>query len=666
MPDIEEFDIAEDFEIAETEPTYSPRSDRAGEDQPDPPSPGTARSEAAFNMLRHDTVLMTVLAQDPTVMGLRGPVLARIPVPADRLQRGPRNHRLHVVDVAVGTTKAHEPVMLHSEDPWTFVDHWADAEHADGGALAGNREFRAQNVFAVAAHTLALFEGHLGRPIPWQFGWPHLYLVPEAKLERNASYSRRHSAVLFGWLPAVNGLKAVHTSLSYDVISHELTHAILDGLRPNYTQPGLPDQLAFHEALADLVALFSVFDLDGVAEHLLDPDGDGTVVFDSDAAAEPITDPGARRRELRAGRAEFLKRSPLTGLAEQLGDRRQPQAEGGDPGGLYPALRRSVQLEPGTTWVEDPRFLKPHRRAEVLVAAFMQTFVDMWAGRLDAFRTDGGMDAARVAEEGTKAARHLLGMLLRALDYLPPVELEFADVIDAVMTADRRLAPNDEHDYRGALKRSFDAFGIVAPPHRILDEDGIAAPPAAGAAAAAERAMADYPPDPDAPTPPGGVRYEHLNLVALRSSPEEVYQFIWTNAGVLGIDVRLSTRVDRVLGATRVGPDGLIVNEVIADYTQLLRTTMANLPPGMTAPEGVNGDEVVEMWGGGVLVFDQFGRFRLHQRKPILDIDRQNRRLAHLVARGLSDAVGGFGTTAGVRESERFAMLHNDSIEAGW
>ena len=77
------------------------------------------------------------------------------------------------------------------------------------------------------------------------------------------------------------------------------------------------------------------------------------------------------------------------------------------------------------------------------------------------------------------------------------------------------------------------------------------------------------------------MRYEHLNLVALRTSPEEVYQFIWNNAATLKIDVRLTTRVERVLASTRVGPDGLVVNEIIADYTQTLRTTAGALPPGI-------------------------------------------------------------------------------------
>jgi hypothetical protein len=158
----------------------------------------------------------------------------------------------------------------------------------------------------------------------------------------------------------------------------------------------------------------------------------------------------------------------------------------------------------------------------------------------------------------------------------------------------------------------------------------------------------------------------HLNFAALRSSPEEVFTFIWNNAGALGIDVRLATRVDRVLATTRVGADGLIVNEVLADYTQWIRTTADRLPKGMTQPAGMAADAKVALWGGGVLVFDQFGRFRLHQRKPILDVDRQQRRLQNLFDRQLKDSHGGFGSSDGVNADERFALLHATRSVDSW
>jgi hypothetical protein len=615
---------------------------------------GRPRRARPRNLLTQETVLMTVLAQDPSVLEHAGPVRAEIAVPAERLQRGPRGHRFHVVDVNVGTGAASPPVVLHAGDPWVYRDRWSKNRQHDPAQLAGDRDFRAQNVYAVAAHTLALFEQQLGRPVPWYSGFPQLYLIPQARVEPNAFYSREHNAVLFGWLPAIGGQPALYTALSYDVIAHEVSHAILDGLRPRFTEPSLPDQLAFHEALADLVALLSVFGLTGVAEDLLDPAGDGRVSFASDAAALAIADPDEQRAALLAGRAAELKTSPLARLAEQLGSRR-PRSASGDAGG-YPALRRSVGMRATKAWKSDPQFAEPHRRAEVLVAAFMQTLVTMWAGRLGQLRIDrGGLDVGRVAEEGVKSAQHLLAMLLRALDYLPPVDLEFPDVIDAVLTADCRLAPDDDHGYRTALEKSFARFGIRPPPHRILDEDGVAAP--SGRAATQEPALAAYPPDRDL-VRGLRMRYEHLNLVALRTSPEEVYQFVWNNADVLAIDVRLATRVERVLSSTRAGPDGLVVTEILADYTQTLRTTADALPPGIAAPVGMRADDVVELWGGGVLVFDQFGRFRLHQRQPILDVDRQTRRLKYLFDHDLRGRDGSWGASDGVGEKRRFALLH--------
>lgn len=604
------------------------------------------------NLLRRDAVTMTVLAQDPTVRDARGPVLAGVPVPADRLQRGPCNHRLHVVD---GSEP--EPVVLHDGDPWTYRDRWAVADdltpeqqRARGEALAGDREFRAQHVFAVAAHTLALFERHLGRPIAWQSGLPHLELAPDATVGGNAAYSRREHRVGFGWLPANATRPEVHTALSYDVVAHEVSHAVLDGLRPRYTQAALPDQLAFHEALADLVALFSVFGLDGVAEHLLDPDGTGAVDLGDGTAA----DPGARARRLMT--------SPLVRLAEQLGGLRRTPAgtEVATDAPRYPALRSSLDLEPGEAWHDDPAFAEPHRRAEVLVAAFLHTFVQIWARRLQPLQVgEHGLDAARVAEEGTKAAGHLLAMLLRALDYLPPVQLELADVVDSVLTADRRLVPDDDQGYRDLLEATFARFGITPPVHHIVDEDGAAAP----SDGALPGRLAASPPDPDA-VPDAvaglGLRYEHLNFAAMRTSPEEVYQFVWSNATFLELDVRMTTRVERVLSSTRVGPDGLVVTEILADYTQVLRTTAGALPEGIARPAGLPDEDVVELWGGGVLVFDQFGRFRLHQRQPVLDADRQSRLLAHLVASGLRGK-DGWGTVDPVQDAQGLSRLHPGS-----
>ncbi|WP_457102080.1 hypothetical protein [Microbacterium sp. P5_E9] len=660
-----------------------------------------------------ESVRMTVLAQDPTVTAVGGgPLLAQIDVPAERLAAGPRGHRFHVVDIDLGTSVSQPPLPISPpSEPWLYADPWArlyrtQAKQSQAPPpstkireLAAtitrrvhNPKFREQNVFAIAAATLATFEKNLGRPIAWRSGYPHLYLVPAARVEANAFYSAEHNAVLFGWLPAYGDRPSIFTSLSYDVIAHEVSHAILDGLRPRFTEPGLPDQLAFHEALADIVAMLSVFQIDGVADRLLA--GDQRTRNQGGAPEDALRDrfafPGepdegrpaivSKLAERRAARAQHLMRSPLTRLAEQLGtidpSRGVHESPQSPDDGLYPSLRRAVTLSPNKQWRRDHSYDEPHRRADVLVAAFMQSFVDIWVNRLDPLENFYGLDRARMVEEGTKAAQHLLGMILRSLDYLPPVELEFHDVIDSIITADRRLAPNDSHDYRGTLGRTFESFGIKPPPHRILDEDGVVAPRAtpraAGSAGPSKQSstrdldeLAEVAPDPDT-TLVGGLRYEHLNYAAMRTSPEEIYQFIWNNAGLLEIDVRLTTVVERVLASTRSGPDGLIVTEVLADYTQRLRGRAGDLPPGIERPEGMSPDAIVELWGGGVLVFDQFGRFRLHQRKPILEKKRQTDRLAYLFTHERVGRDGVVGASDGVSDKKRFALLHDDAWDASW
>lgn len=548
------------------------------------------------------TVSLTVIAQDPSVT-ISGRILTEaLRIPAEPLDPGPRGARFHIVDYDGDSGSVLDPARLDPEDRDAFAE-------ADDETLLADPAFRAQNVYAIAARTLATFESALGRRVGWAFRGQHLFLVPRAFPEANAYYSPEDGAIFFGFVPEGSG--EVQTALSYDIVAHETTHAILDGLRPRFAEPGLPDQPAFHEALADIVALLSVFSLPNVVANLLG-------------------EPNQRGRlAQRALTEDALAGSALFTLAEQLG-------VAGERGS---GLRRSVELAPSTAWREMRAFQEVHRRGEVLVAAVMRTMLSMWHERLEPITGPDGADSERVVEEGTKAAGHLLRMMIRGLDYMPPVELEFEDVVDAVLKADEVVAPDDDHGYRAAFAEAFGAFGIERPQGRIID---LTRDPAR------------------APT------YERMNFVILRSDKDEVFRFLWENAHVFGINRELRTRVEAVKPSARVGPDGLIVNEVVADYTQSLELTVGELEGhDVEVPPGLRRGTDVQVWGGGVLVFDQFGRAKYHQTKPLEDWKRQAKRLKYLAGHGLRDRSHRFGFTLSTPRGQRFAALHVADDRAG-
>jgi len=561
---------------------------------------------------------LTVLAQDPSIIDPtatdpeRRMLRATVRVPASALRPGPRGPRFHVVDYDPGTREMHAPVELLADDR-TVRDRFADAPD---GALLADRAFHAQNTYAIAAHTLATFESSLGRRVPWAFGSHQLYLIPHAMSEPNAFYADRDQALLFGDYQ-VDG-RPGSTCLSHDIVAHEATHAILDGLRNRFDVPGLPDQAAFHEAFADIVALLSVFSLPAVVDRLLAADADRTLEA-SDVSRES------------------LRSLALVTIGEELGDVIHRERGGG--------LRASASLAPTEAWkdLDSRAWLEPHRRGEILVAATMGSLIDMWLHRLEGLEQAGQLDRARAAEEGAKAAAHLLGMMIRAIDYCPPVDFEYADFLDALLLADVETVPDDRHGYRDTAIERFGDFGIrprAWPPERVM-------------------------------VPLDDFNYRDFNYVALRSETEEVFRYIWQNAEVLDIDTSFYLKVEDVLPTARVGPDGFFVVESVADYVQQLETTMGELraiaPAAFAAVAGIDDEVPVKVWGGGTIVFDQFARVKYHLCKRLDDWDRQALRLTYLVRQGMRTR-DGYGFSLGLPAGMRFAIAHRPAVRAteGW
>jgi hypothetical protein len=528
---------------------------------------------------------LTVIAQDPAVK-IGGKILrTQVEVPNEVLKPGPEGYRVRIVDYDSTTRDLYKP------KPFDDVDRYAKA---DDEQLLSDPGFHAQNTYALVMATLSRFEYALGRRVGWSLAGHQLKVAPHAFCGANAFYSERDEALCFGYFPGRRG-QMVFSCLSRDVVAHETTHAILDGLRTRYTEPSSPDQAAFHEGFSDVVALLSVFSNKDVVDALL-PRGQ-----------RPDTVP---RKALTP---EKLKQSALLGLAEEMGQEMQV-ARGS-------ALRRSVERPPGN-YLDQPEFGEPHMRGEIFAAAVLSAFVQVWAARLlrSGVVVPGEVARERAVEDGADVANRLLSVVIRAIDYAPPVDLRFTDYLSALLTADMELFPDDtRYEFRKVITSSFAAYGIE--PATDADTGGVW-----------QRFS-------------GTASLHGNHFESLQSSPEEMFRFVWENQKVLGLYSGAYCRIQSVRPSIRQGSDGFFLRETVAEYTEIITLKASEVSSirvpargpypatRVDVPDSVDPDQPVTLYGGGTLIFDEFGQLKYHI-KNFLDSHRQSERLENLATAG--------------------------------
>jgi hypothetical protein len=366
----------------------------------------------------------------------------RRPKGQSTLKPGPVGEYLEVVDIDPASNRFYAPVNL--DDPRILA---SDGLHPS----EGNPQFHQQMVYAVAMRTIDVFEQALGRKVLWQPSrpgpdakndeWiyvPRLRLYPHALRAQNAFYSPDRRAILFGYFPSeasddalTPGGTMVFSCLSSDVIAHEMTHAILDGAARGYREDSNPDVFAFHEAFADIVALF---------EHFMYP----TLVASEIARAR-----GTSAMDL------------LAGLARQFGESTQR----GGP------LRDYSKFPDSVTYRDS---FEVHDRGSILVKAVYDAFTAIVERRCSGLieLATGGSGilqpgalhpklVARLTDETIRAARHVLRMCVRAIDYCPPVDIDFGTYLRALITADLAQVDEDRFNYRTAFLESFRRRGLL-------------------------------------------------------------------------------------------------------------------------------------------------------------------------------------------------------------
>lgn len=461
-----------------------------------------------------------------------------IAVPWERdLQPGPVGEYIEVVDADPASGVFYKPVDLN--DQWVLAQNGLPPSET-------NPLFHQQMVYAVAMSTIGHFEQALGRVALWsshrgdgpgadgQFV-RRLRIYPHALRERNAYYSPEKKALLFGYFPS--GVRdalntpgtLVFTCLSHDIIAHETAHALLDGVHPRFNEPHNADVLAFHEAFADIVALFQHFSY-----------------------------PGVLRDQIGRTRGNLAAENLLGQLAQQFG---RTSGRGGALrdalGGVNPGTGRWEPHRPDVRALDRSR--QPHARGAVLVAAVFGAFLKVYrACTADLYRIasegTGVLRAGdlppdlshRLADEAARCARTVLQMCIRAIDYCAPVGITFGDYLRAIVSADYDINPDDTAGYRLAMVESFRQWGIYPEGMRSMSVESLLWPDGAAAAEEAavtlgrndlrslfdEEQLTDYPEQAGRPWRRRTSR-ERLRPWNLESDRFKTWEGVETNAAVL-------------------------------------------------------------------------------------------------------------------------------------
>jgi hypothetical protein len=289
-------------------------------------------------------------------------------------------------------------------------------------------EFIALSVFGTAYRVLELIEKNdtLGRKLRWGFEAPQLLIVPRAGEYPNAFYDPvSHSLQFFFVQSPDDPNQKVYAALSRDIVAHETGHAVLDGIVPFLRHGISTESRALHETIADMTALLMALNSGYLTKTVLDHTR-GSIERPTafSAIADQFAEALGREHALRdlcndKTRGELGPRPSAYALSEMLS------------GALYAVIMQMHEYE------------KPIRAKK-----------KRYASKPDPIFSASGEALAVVGES-------IKNMIFRALDYLPPGDISFADFGRALLLANRQGTPLEKRG-RDWLVAEFVKRGTVS------------------------------------------------------------------------------------------------------------------------------------------------------------------------------------------------------------
>jgi hypothetical protein len=140
--------------------------------------------------------------------------------------------------------------------------------------------------------------------------------------------------------------------------------------------------------------------------------------------------------------------------------------------------------------VPDPHALRgvvePHKRGSILIAVVFDAFLSLYNLRVaDLLRISTGGTGVlpagqihpdlvnRLAIEAAETAEEVLRVCIRAMDYVPPVDVTFGEFLRALITADYELSPSARRGNRIAFIDAFRSWGIYPRDVPSLSEESL-------------------------------------------------------------------------------------------------------------------------------------------------------------------------------------------------
>ena len=276
--------------------------------------------DAVDRVVAQDPLLGTrflVYPQVPHLSGYETPETVWISTPPDLIRSGPEDHRIYVRDPLLDKEPYDYPYL-----PPFVGEIFPPAEAGFDGHFdqlsRTSRQLLSAHAFASVGRVLDIWESYLGKPIVWYFAetYERLEIIPFVDWENAQS---GYGYLELGRERGIDGRNYPY-ALNFDVIAHEVGHAILFSL---FGTPagGLSqgDFGPFHEASSDLVSLLSFLNFDSGMDRLLRHcDGNLLVLNELNRIAELTGDRQIRlasnARRMSEVTAEIHDRSrPFTG-----------------------------------------------------------------------------------------------------------------------------------------------------------------------------------------------------------------------------------------------------------------------------------------------------------------------------------------------------------------